>query len=138
MVFSPVPNSVYIGDYTHQAIHKLDLETGNYTKIDVYLTSGVTSLALAGDNLYWTETSLSDLFWINIHHQYPHPAWQELNSSSFSDDKLQVTPYTMTSHPPSSACSSLDCSHVCLNTEPHGAVCLCPLGLELESDGTCV
>ena len=30
---------------------------------------------------------------------------------------------------------SLDCSHVCLTTEPHGAECLCPLGLELDSDG---
>ena len=134
MSFSPSQDSVYIGDYADRAIYKLNLKTGNFSKFLSELTSGVTSLAIAGEHLYWTEKSLTNLLWASIH----NPAdlsWQELDSISSPDDNLLVTSFKVTAaHPPSSACSTADCSHVCLATEPHGAKCLCPIGLELASD----
>merc|ERR1719219_1003763 len=92
MVFTPSQDSVYIADYSDLAIHKLNMKTGTFSKfLPDDLSSGVTSLAIAGDHLYWTERSRTNLLCAKL----DDPAvlsWQELDSVS-PEDILQVTSF---------------------------------------------
>ena len=133
MVYSPSQDSVYIADHSDRAIHKLDMKTETFSKFLTELTSGVTSLAIAGDRLYWTERSLTNLLCAKLDNSQV-VSWQELGSVS-PWDILQVTSFQQSAPTPSSACLTAGCSHVCYNTEPYGFQCSCPLGLQLQTDG---
>jgi len=140
MVYSPVHDSVFIGDIKNKEILKLEMTNKTIEPFKTGLHQGVISLAVQDDHLFWIEQFGSNLLWVNVNNT-KDLSWQDLGSLTGKEEHLLISSFKSAMTPASSLCLSAGCSHICLNLDnEEGFVCRCPYEMALDpaTNLTCI